>query len=67
MSTLRNIAVTVEEAARNEYTWVLTESTDGHSAVLRRGEPCHSYMEALDAGHEALAQLLTPSESHDAL
>ncbi|MEO7391635.1 MAG: hypothetical protein ABIU58_05640 [Ramlibacter sp.] len=67
MSTQRHIAVTVEETGLNEYVWVLTESTEGHASVLKNGEHCRSYMEALDAGHEALALLLTRSESHDAL
>ena len=67
MSSLRHIAVTVEESGRNQYSWVLTETTGGHSAVLQKGEPCHSYMAALDAGRETLAQLLSPPEPHDAL
>ncbi|MEO5671097.1 MAG: hypothetical protein ABIR26_10440 [Ramlibacter sp.] len=67
MNSVRHIAVTVEEAGPNNFVWVLTESTDGHGAVLKTGPSCKSYMDALDAGHEELAQLLARTEPHDAL
>ena len=67
MNSLRHIAVTVEQTGRNDYTWVLTESIDGRSSVLKKGPPRSTYMEALDAGHEELAQLLAQVEAHDAL
>jgi hypothetical protein len=67
MTSLRHIAVTVEQTGRNDYTWVLTESIDGRSAVLKKGQPRNNYMDALDAGHEELAQLLAQPETHDAV
>ena len=67
MNSMRHIAVTVEQTGRNDFAWVLTESTEGRSAVLKRGPSCSSYMDALDAGHEELANMLAQTESHDAL
>ena len=67
MNSLRHIAVTVEQTGRNDFVWVLTESTDGHAAVLKKGPACNSYMDALDAGHEELAHMLAQTEPHDAL
>ena len=66
MNSPRHIAVTVEQSGPNDYAWVLTESTEGRSAVLKKGPSSSAYMEALDAGRKELAQLLA-QETHDAL
>jgi hypothetical protein len=55
---LRQIALTVEETSLNSYTWVLIESAAGRVVVLEKAEqPQATYMGALTAGYERLAQL----------
>lgn len=62
---LRHIALTVEQAGLNSYTWVLIESAAGRVFVLKKAEsPQTTYMGALTAGYEALS-LLSESGLHE--
>ncbi|MDB5870806.1 MAG: hypothetical protein JWQ07_248 [Ramlibacter sp.] len=55
---LRQIALTIEQTAKNGYAWVLIESAGGRVFVLKKASHSHgSYLAALAAGYEELALL----------
>ena len=83
MSSLRHVALTVEQIGPNSFRWLLTERLDGRVVTLNTSsQPFTTYMDALDAGRAELARLSSaalrdsrggtepqpyPAELHDAI